>query len=140
MSSTFEKAFHLSNFIFPKGGTCLEFGVYVGNTYMYQVQHILNKYTNTKLIGFDSWQGLPPETEGIWYPDRHATGKFATTKDVPLPQNGSNTIPPSIHNNNTNSFITFKGKIAGWSMFFPLSTADSRTSLFNFRPYIRIIV
>lgn len=82
MSSTFEKAFHLSNFIFPKGGTCLEFGVYVGNTYMYQVQNILNKYTNTKLIGFDSWQGLPPETDGIWYPDRHATGKFSTTKDV----------------------------------------------------------
>ena len=67
-------AFHRGHRNFPSGGTCLEFGVGSGTTYFYQVTAILDKYPNSKLIGFDSWQGLPKETDGVWYPDRHAEG------------------------------------------------------------------
>lgn len=67
---------------FPEGGTALEFGVYVGNSFMRLAEEVIQHYPNTKLIGFDSWQGLPPETENVWYPDRHAKGQFAAIKDV----------------------------------------------------------
>ncbi len=80
--SVFQRAFHIAHMIHPQGGTCLEFGVHVGNTYIWQAREILTKYTNSKLIGFDSWQGLPEETSGIWFPERHAKGEFASPKDV----------------------------------------------------------
>jgi len=64
--------------------TCLEFGVYVGGTYSRLVDCILDNYPDTTLIGFDSWSGLPPETEGVWYPDRHSQGNYASTKDSVL--------------------------------------------------------
>ena len=61
-------------------GTCLEFGVAWGTSYAWQVAQILDKYTCSKLIGFDSWAGLPKETPGVWAPDRHCKGAFATNK------------------------------------------------------------
>ena len=67
---------------FPNGGTCLEFGVCYGNSYVWQVLQIMNRYPKSKLIGFDSWQGLPKEAPGIWAPERHKEGAFSTTKDV----------------------------------------------------------
>lgn len=33
------------------------------------------------MIGFDSWQGLPAETDGVWTADRHAVGQYAAPKD-----------------------------------------------------------
>lgn len=66
---------------FPNGGTCLEFGVCWGHSYMWQVLQILNRYPNDKLIGFDSWQGLPKETPGVWAPERHKEGSFSSPKE-----------------------------------------------------------
>lgn len=74
---------------FSHGGTCLEFGVHVGASYMRQVTEILNSRHDTKLIGFDSWQGLPAETSGVWFPERHAKGQFASGKDVILNKLGA---------------------------------------------------
>ena len=78
------QGFHKAHENFPQGGTCLEFGVFTGTSYMNQVNCIISTYKNTKLIGFDSWQGLPAETTGVWAPDRHAQGKFSTPKDAIL--------------------------------------------------------
>jgi hypothetical protein len=36
------------------------------------------------LIGFDSWQGLPPESQGVWSPDRHAAGLYQADKQIIL--------------------------------------------------------
>ena len=82
--SLFHRAFHLAHFIFPHGGTCLEFGVFKGGTYCYQAQEILTKYRSSSLIGFDSWQGLPVETDGVWAPERHAPAEYAAPKTVLL--------------------------------------------------------
>lgn len=65
---------------FPDGGTCLEFGVCWGHSWMWQVLQIMNRYKNDVLIGFDSWQGLPDETPGVWAPDRHHKGAFTYPK------------------------------------------------------------
>lgn len=78
------RAFHRANSNFPEGGTCLEFGVCSGMTYMQQAIAIRNQYPNSKLIGFDSWEGLPEEEEGVWRPDRHAAGQFSCRKDAVL--------------------------------------------------------
>lgn len=77
-------AFNLAHKLFPSGGTCLEFGVGWGSTYTWQMRQILEKYHNSKLIGFDSFEGLPKETEGVWFPARHAEGCLAFSKDVVL--------------------------------------------------------
>ena len=76
----FQRAFHLGHYIFPEGGTCLEFGVFTGETYCYQAEQMLQQYEASRLIGFDSWQGLPDETEGVWAPDRHQPGEFSAPK------------------------------------------------------------
>jgi O-methyltransferase len=77
----FQRAFHLAQFIFPAGGNCLEFGVFRGGTYAYQAEQILKHYPAARLVGFDSWKGLPDESEGVWIPERHATGEYAAPKD-----------------------------------------------------------
>lgn len=82
--STFSRAFELAHFLFPQGGTCLEFGVYAGGTYCWQAQRMLDAYKNDQLVGYDSWQGLPPEADGVWAPDRHAAGRFASPKECVL--------------------------------------------------------
>jgi len=78
----FQDAFLLANKNFPDGGTCLEFGVSIGNTYMWQAEQILTEFKNNKLIGFDSWEGLPEESKNVWYPDRHSIGAFAYPKEL----------------------------------------------------------
>jgi len=78
----FAEAFHLAHKNFPEGGTCLEFGVSEGNTYIWQAKQIITKYKNSMLIGFDSWVGLPPETKDVWAPERHKAGEFASPKEV----------------------------------------------------------
>ena len=85
----FHRAFELAVKSFLGRGTCLEFGVGWGYTYSYQIKQITEKYPGLSLIGFDSWQGLPKETEGVWYPDRHAEKKLAFPKEAIL-----NMIPP----------------------------------------------
>ncbi len=77
-----QRSFLLAQQIFPERGTCLEFGVYNGKTYIWQAEQIINQYPNTKLIGFDSWQGLPNESENVWCPGRHTPGKFTSAKDI----------------------------------------------------------
>ena len=81
MKGLFKNAFHLAHKIFPNGGTCLEFGVFRGNSYFYQASHIKETYKNSKLIGFDSWMGLPEETSSVWRPRTHAKGEYCSTKD-----------------------------------------------------------
>lgn len=61
-------------------GTCLEFGVCWGHSWMWQVLNIMNFFPQSKLIGFDSWQGLPKETPGVWAPERHKEGAFSSPK------------------------------------------------------------
>ncbi|MGB7442582.1 MAG: TylF/MycF/NovP-related O-methyltransferase [Coleofasciculaceae cyanobacterium] len=80
--SVFRRSFHLAHAIHPQGGTCLEFGVHVGNTYIWQAKEILKNYPQSQLIGFDSWQGLPEEASGIWVPERHRKGQFSSSKEV----------------------------------------------------------
>lgn len=80
MATIFQRAFHLAQRIWPSGGVCLEFGVYTGGTYLWQVEQILSRYPDSRLIGFDSWQGLPAETDGVWHPERHQAGNFSAAK------------------------------------------------------------
>jgi methyltransferase family protein len=80
--SLFQRAFHIAHMIHPEGGACLEFGVYEGRTYLWQARQILSRYPNSSLIGFDSWSGLPEETNGVWAPERHARGGFAAPKEL----------------------------------------------------------
>ena len=77
----FKKAFFLAHKNFPLGGTCLEFGVALGRTYLWQANQLLRKYKNSVLVGFDSWEGLPQETDGVWYPSRHSKRSFAYPKN-----------------------------------------------------------
>lgn len=80
----FEHAFHLAHFVFPKGGTCLEFGVYEGSSYMWQVKQMCERYLTSTLIGFDSWAGLPRETPEVWVPERHKPGRYTAAKAIVL--------------------------------------------------------
>lgn len=76
----FRDAFLLAHQNFPQGGACLEFGVASGRTYIWQANQLVRRYKGSTLIGFDSWQGLPKETEGVWCPERHAEGQFSFPK------------------------------------------------------------
>lgn len=80
MSTLFEKTFHRAHEYFPEGGTLLEFGVFVGKTFEYQAMCMDRGYKNDSLIGFDSFQGLPAETEGVWYPTRHRIGNYSSSR------------------------------------------------------------
>ncbi len=82
--SLLERAFHLAHKIFPNGGSCFEFGVFRGTSYAYQAEQIKKYFPSSSIIGFDSWQGLPEETEGVWIPERHAPGEYAAPKDEVL--------------------------------------------------------
>ena len=82
MSNIAIDGLHLAHKNFPNGGTCLEFGVYIGNSYLNTADTIATFYPTSTLIGFDSWQGLPDETEGVWAPDRHRKGEFQATKFI----------------------------------------------------------
>lgn len=84
MIRVFKNAFAIAHSIFPQGGTCLEFGVYTGGTFAWQARQIRKHHPSSHLMGFDSWQGLPSETEGEWTPERHSKGWYASTKDVVL--------------------------------------------------------
>ena len=84
MIRVFKNAFAIAHSIFPQGGTCLEFGVYTGGTFAWQAERVRKDHQSSHLVGFDSWQGLPSETEGEWAPERHSQGRYASTKDVVL--------------------------------------------------------
>jgi len=78
-------AFKLAHSIAPTGGgTCLEFGVFIGETFKWQASEIKKHFPESSLIGFDSWQGLPAEDPKVWAPSRHEKGGYASTKDVVL--------------------------------------------------------
>jgi predicted O-methyltransferase YrrM len=75
------QAFKKSQYNFlGKPNTALEFGVFEGGSFASMAQEIKHNYPLTSLIGFDSWEGLPSETEGVWYPDRHKKGSFKSSK------------------------------------------------------------
>ncbi len=82
--SLLERAFHLAHQVFPEGGACFEFGVFRGSSYAYQAEQIKKYYPSSSIVGFDSWQGLPEETSGVWIPERHAKGEYAAPKDEVL--------------------------------------------------------
>ena len=72
--------FVLENNLVEKG-TWLEFGVCHGRSMMWMVKLMRKYYPDSKYIGFDSWKGLPEESEGVWRPERHAEGRFSVSKD-----------------------------------------------------------
>ena len=76
-----QRAFHLTHFVNRNGGTCSELGVYRGTTFCCQAGHIRRRYTGSRIIGFDSWKGLPNETSGVWTPPRHGRGDYAAPRD-----------------------------------------------------------
>ncbi len=75
-------AFHQAHQNFRGGGTILEFGVGAGNSYCWIAELILDRYKNSTLVGFDSWQGLPEETEGVYCPEPHTKGKYCHHKEA----------------------------------------------------------
>lgn len=76
------EAFHKAHSNFPEGGMCLEFGVWIGVSYINQAIAIINKYPNSTLIGFNSWLGLPEEDKAVWKPDRHGAGNYQASKNI----------------------------------------------------------
>ena len=85
--SLLDKSFYTAQAKFYKNSapkTCLEFGVFEGNTYGWMLKQIQSRYEDNILIGFDSWQGLPEETSGVWIPDRHIKGAYSSTKEKVL--------------------------------------------------------
>jgi len=80
------EAFRTAQRLFANTGpkTCLEFGVGWGGSYVEAAELILKDYPDTTYIGFDAFQGLPKETDGVWFPDRHAEGCFAMPKTITL--------------------------------------------------------
>jgi len=67
---------------FPRGGTILEFGVAAGNSYIQLADIIRNHKWPCKLIGFDSWQGLPKETEGIFKHPNWSVGQHSFPRNI----------------------------------------------------------
>jgi len=63
-------------------GLCLEFGVGMGHSYCWQAQAMEDWARGCTLIGFDSFEGLPAETEGVWAPDRHGKGCFCYPMEI----------------------------------------------------------
>lgn len=67
---------------FPNGGLCLEFGVGMGHSFCWQALQIVEWAKNSRLLGFDSFEGLPAETPGVWAPERHGKGCFWYPHDI----------------------------------------------------------
>ena len=67
---------------FPKGGTILEFGVARGVSYTQLAKMIKDNKMTCKLIGFDAWQGLPKETEGVFLPKGWSEGTYCFNRNV----------------------------------------------------------
>jgi len=67
---------------FPEGGTILEFGVAAGSSYIQLANIIRNHNWSCKLIGFDSWQGLPKETEGLYRSPGWIEGRFSYPRKI----------------------------------------------------------
>ena len=66
-----------------EGDFIFEFGVASGTTYIQLATRIAAHNYPVKLIGFDSFQGLPKEAEGVWRHNWHVEGEFAySVKDV----------------------------------------------------------
>lgn len=61
-------------------GDFLEFGVYGGRTFAWLAEQLLSRSPKSILRGFDSWQGIPKETEGLFCPPRHAEGMMSLGK------------------------------------------------------------
>ena len=74
------RAFHLAHWLFPAGGVCLEFGVGPGNSLAWQAGRLHRQYTHSRLVGFDSFLGLPQEAPGVWRPERHAAGRWLASR------------------------------------------------------------
>lgn len=71
------ESLNLTNIIFEKPDNILEFGVWEGFTYDWLARNMKDQ---SNLWGFDSFQGLPEETEGVWKPDRHNAGLWAAPR------------------------------------------------------------
>jgi len=61
---------------FPDGGTILEFGIGPGGSYIQLASKILEGWS-CKLIGFDSFQGLPKEVENVWIRPEWKEGAYS---------------------------------------------------------------
>lgn len=67
---------------FPKGGTILEFGVASGSSYIQLASKIIYDKWPCVLIGFDSWQGLPKEIEGVHFHPSWQVGAYAFSRQI----------------------------------------------------------
>lgn len=72
-----KKALSFANELFSERSNILEFGVYSGGTYNYLCENMEKNFT---LWGFDSFEGLPAETEGVWFPERHAPKNYGSPR------------------------------------------------------------
>jgi hypothetical protein len=77
VSVELKKAFLFAHDLHPEGGVCLEFGVFKGRTFLWQLHKIITRFPQSRIVGFDSWQGLPAETDGVWCPERHKEGEMS---------------------------------------------------------------
>ena len=71
---------HAYNTIGP--GLCLEFGVGMGHSYCWQALQIMDWAKGCVLVGFDAFEGLPEETEGVWAPERNGKGHFCYPMEI----------------------------------------------------------
>jgi len=63
-------------------GLCLEFGVGMGHSYCWQALQMEDWAEGCVLVGYDSFEGLPEETEGVWAPERHGKGHFCYPMEI----------------------------------------------------------
>lgn len=71
--------------VMPKNGFLLEFGVYKANT-LKRLADMARKVNNpfTKILGFDSWNGLPKEAPGLPSHPDWPEGAFSLINDFKL--------------------------------------------------------
>jgi len=77
LQTSFKKAYETMG-----PGMCLEFGVGMGHSYCWQAKQMAAWASGCFLLGFDSFQGLPEETEGVWAPERHGKGHFSYPLEI----------------------------------------------------------
>lgn len=62
------------------GDVVLEFGVRSGTSLKWMAEEIIKRNLQVWLLGFDSFEGLPEETQGVWNHPKHAFGAMAVAQ------------------------------------------------------------
>lgn len=106
-----------------------EFGVCTGGSSTEFLKSLNeNEITFNQYFGFDSWHGLPKETEGIFNPDVWGVGAFDATLYLKLPEKELTEYLINIFKRYT------KSKINLISGFFDKSLTDSLIERYKMKP------